>query len=290
MRAAAGALLCFAAFSTAAHAAVTVKDDLGNEITLQQPARRIVSLAPHVTELLYAAGAGDRLVGASNFSDYPAAAAKLPSVGSFAALDLERVLSLKPDLIVGWHSGNKPSQLARLREFGIPVYESQPADFGMIADALEKLSRLAGTDAAGKAAAGDFRVRWQALQARYQGRAEVSVFYQIWSQPLMTLNGQHMVSAVLRLCGGRNIFAGLPQLAPTVNIEAVLAADPQVILAPGDARDRPLERWRDYPALRAVRQNQLHTVNADWLNRAGPRVLDAAGEVCGLLDQARSVK
>ncbi|MBP0596639.1 cobalamin-binding protein [Herbaspirillum sp. LeCh32-8] len=274
-------------FSPAHAAVVTVKDDLGNEVALAQPARRIVSLAPHVTELLYAAGAGDRLVGASNFSDYPAAATRLPSVGSFAALDLERVLSLKPDLIVGWHSGNKPSQLARLREFGIPVYESQPADFGMIADALEKLAHLAGSDAAGQAAARDFRTRWQALQAQYRGRAEVSVFYQIWSQPLMTLNGQHMVSSVLTLCGGRNIFAGLPQLAPTVSVEAVLAADPQVILSPSDAKDQPLERWRQFPRLRAVRDAHLYTVNADWLNRAGPRILDATAQVCAKLEQAR---
>lgn len=288
MRAALGALLAGAALCPAAHAAVTVKDDLGHELTLARPARRIVSLAPHVTELLYAAGAGDLLVGASNYSDYPPPATKLPAVGSFAALDLERVLSLKPDLVVGWHSGNKPAQLARLRELGIPVYESQPADFGMIAAALEKLSVLAGTETAGAKAANDFRARWQALQAQYRGRPEVSVFYQIWSQPLMTLNGRHMVSSVLRLCGGRNIFAGLPQLAPTVSVEAVLAADPQVILTPSDAKDQPLERWRQFPTLQAVRDGHLYTVNADWLNRAGPRVLEAAGEVCRRLDEARA--
>lgn len=287
MRAAALVLLCGAACSSAALAAVTVRDDLGNEVTLAQPARRIVSLAPHITELLYAAGAGDRLVGASTHSDYPPPANSLPSVGSFAALDLERVLSLKPDLIVGWHSGNKPSQLARLREFGIPVYESQPADFGMIASALEKLSVLAGSEAIGNQAAADFRARWQTLRTQYQDRPQISVFYQIWSQPLMTLNGQHMVSSVLRLCGGRNIFAGLPQLAPTVSVEAVLAADPQVILTPSDARDQPLQRWRQFPRLRAVREEHLYTVNADWLNRAGPRVLDAADEVCKRLDEAR---
>ncbi|MFJ3047086.1 cobalamin-binding protein [Herbaspirillum chlorophenolicum] len=287
--AAAGVFLFGAALSlSAASAAITVKDDLGNEVTLAHPARRIVSLAPHVTELLYAAGAGDRLIGASNFSDFPAAAAKLPSVGSFAALDLERVLSLKPDLVVAWYSGNKPSQLARLREFGIPIYESQPADFGMIADSLEKLSRLAGSESIGNTAAKDFRARWQALQTQYRGRTEVSVFYQIWSQPPMTLNGRHMVSSVLKLCGGRNIFADLPQLAPTVSVEAVLAADPQVILTPGDAKDQPLERWRQFPRLRAVRDGHLYAVNADWLNRAGPRVLDATEQVCGLLDRARA--
>lgn len=288
MRAAAGALLCCAALSPAARAAVTVNDDLGNQVTLAQPARRIVSLAPHITELLYAAGAGDRMVGATSFSNYPAAARALPSVGGFAVLDLERVLALKPDLVVAWPSGNKPSQLARLREFGIPVYESQPANFGMIADGLEKLARLAGSEKTGHDAANDFRTRWQALQTRYRGRTEVSVFYQIWDQPLMTLNSRHMVSAVLKLCGGRNVFGGLPQLSPTVDIEAVIAADPQVILSPSDASGQPLDRWKQYGRMQAVRNKHLYTVNADWLNRAGPRILDAAEQVCGLLDGARA--
>lgn len=289
MRRLAGGLLSLAALlaTDTAQADITVQDDLGQSVTLTKPARRIISLAPHVTELLYAAGAGAQIVGASNHSDYPPQAAQIPSLGGYNALDIERIASLKPDLIVAWHSGNKPLQLARLRSLGIPVFESQPADFGMIASSLERLGQLAGTDITAQAAATAFRARWQQLEAQYRGRAPLSVFYQIWSQPLMTLNGQHMVSAVLRLCGGRNIFAELPQLAPTVSVEAVLAADPQVILTAGDARDQPLERWKAFPRLRAVRDGQLYTVNADWLNRAGPRVLDAAQEVCGKLDQAR---
>ncbi|EIJ48194.1 Vitamin B12 ABC transporter, B12-binding component BtuF [Herbaspirillum sp. GW103] len=289
MRVLAGCLLSWAALLVAgtAHASITVQDDLGQSVTLTQPARRIVSLAPHVTELLYASGAGEQIVGASNHSDYPPQAAQLPSLGGYNALDIERIASLKPDLIVAWHSGNKPLQLARLRSLGIPVYESQPDDFGMIASSLERLGRLAGTDTTAQAAAAAFRARWQQLEAQYRGRTPVTVFYQIWSQPLMTLNGRHMVSAVLRLCGGRNIFADLPQLAPTVSVESVLAADPQVILSAGDARDQPLARWKQFTRLRAVRDGQLYSVNADWLNRAGPRVLQAAEEVCGKLEQAR---
>lgn len=291
MRGLAGGLPSLAALlaAAAAHASITVQDDLGQSVTLAKPARRIISLAPHVTELLYAAGAGAQIVGASNHSDYPPQAAQLPSLGGYNALDIERIASLKPDLIVAWHSGNKPLQLARLRSLGIPVFESQPADFGMIASSLERLGQLAGTDTTAQAAAAAFRARWQQLEAQYRGRAPVTVFYQIWSQPLMTLNGQHMVSAVLRLCGGRNIFSDLPQLAPTVSVEAVLAADPQVIFTAGDARDQPLERWKQFPRLRAVRDQQLYTVNADWLNRAGPRVLEAAQEVCGKLEQARQI-
>jgi iron complex transport system substrate-binding protein len=156
----------------------------------------------------------------------------------------------------------------------------------MIASSLERLGQLAGTEATAQGAATAFRARWQQLEMQYRGRTPVSVFYQIWSQPLMTLNGQHMVSSVLRLCAAATSFADLPQLAPTVSVEAVVAADP-LILTAGDARDQPLEHWKAFPRLRAVRDGQLHTVNADWLNRAGPRVLEAAQEVCGKLDQAR---
>jgi len=267
---------------------ISVTDDQGNTVTLTQPARRIVSLAPHTTELLFAAGAGPYLVGVSNFSDYPAAAGNIRSIGRIRNADLESIITLKPDLVVAWHSGNSAAQVARLRELHIPVFESQPSDFEMIATSIERLARLSDTSASGAKAAADFRSRWHALEQRYRNRSSVSVFYQIWSQPLTTLNGDHMVSTVLRTCGGRNIFAGLPQLAPTVSVEAVLAADPDAILTPSDAKDTPLKSWQRFSRMKAVAANNLFVVNADWLNRAGPRIVDATEEVCKTLDLVRT--
>ena len=283
-------LLLALALPMAATAAstISVTDDQGNTVTLTQPARRIVSLAPHTTELLFAAGAGDYLVGVSNFSDYPAAASKIRSIGRIRNADLETIITLKPDLVVAWHSGNSAAQLARLRQLNIPVFESQPNDFDMIATSIERLSRLSATETTGNKAAADFRNRWHALEQRYRNRSSVSVFYQIWSQPLTTLNGDHMVSTVLRTCGGRNIFAGLPQLAPTVSVEAVLAADPDAILTPSDAKDAPLKSWQRFSRMKAVAANNLFMVNADWLNRAGPRIVDATEEVCKTLDIVRT--
>lgn len=267
---------------------LSVTDDQGNTVTLTRPARRIVSLAPHTTELLFAAGAGPYLVGVSNFSDYPAAAGNIRSIGRIRNADLETIITLKPDLVVAWHSGNSAAQVARLRELHIPVFESQPNDFEMIASSIERLARLSDTTASGAKAAADFRSRWHALEQRYHDRSSVSVFYQIWSQPLTTLNGDHMVSTVLRTCGGRNIFAGLPQLAPTVSVEAVLAADPDAILTPSDAKDAPLKSWQRFSRMKAVAANNLFVVNADWLNRAGPRIVDATEEVCKTLDLVRT--
>jgi iron complex transport system substrate-binding protein len=269
-------------------AAVSVIDDANRGVTLTHPARRIVSLAPHATELIYAAGAGSYLVGVSEYSNYPPQAKRLPSVGGVSALDLERVVALKPDLVVVWGSGNSAAQIAKLRALGIPVFESEPRDFAAIASSIERLAQLAGTEAAGRAAAENFRARLEKIKTAYRQRPVVSVFYQIWRSPLMTLNGAHLVSAAIRLCGGENIFARLPQLAPTVGAEAVLKANPEAIIASGGAKDDPFAGWRRFPTLTAVARGNLFSLDGELMNRAAPRVLDGTEALCKLLETARS--
>jgi iron complex transport system substrate-binding protein len=271
-----------------AHAAVSVIDDAGRTVTLREPARRIVSLAPHATELLYGAGAGADVVGVVEYSDYPPEAKHITSVGSGIALDLERIVRLKPDLVVAWESGNSAAQIARLRELGIPVFESEPRDFAAVASSLERLSHLAGTDAIGTAAASAFRSRLQKIETTYRQRPIVTVFYQIWRAPLMTLNDAHPVSRALRLCGGKNVFGALPQMAPTVGIEAVLQANPDAIIASSGSRDDVLSEWRRFPRLNAVTHDNLLAVDGSLLNRSGPRILDGVEELCKQLDGVRS--
>ena len=288
-------LLCAAAvvlyaFPTLAATAsiIEVRDDAGNTVTLEHPAQRIVSLAPHATELLFAAGAGSRVVGVSEYSDYPSQAKQLPSIGGSAALDLERILALKPDLVVTWGSGSSAAQVARLRSLGIRIFASEPRSFDDIASSLERLSQLAGVPQAGQAAADAFRARLQRLTAQYAGRPEVPVFYQIWRSPLMTLNDAHLISAAIRLCGGRNVFGNLAQLTPTVNAEAVLVANPEAIFTGSEAGPDDLAQWRNFPQLLAVRHNNLFTVNADVMTRGTPRILDGAEAMCKQLDSART--
>ncbi len=281
------ALLFCATGAVAQAAPVAVTDDAGHLVTLAGPARRIVSLAPHVTELLFAAGAGARLVGVSDYSDFPAAAKAIGSVGGAAALDIERIVQLKPDLVVAWGSGNSASQLARLRGLGMAVFDSEPRTFAAIASSLERLATLAGSETIGHAAADNFRSRLQTLANTYQQRAPVRVFYQIWREPLMTLNGKSMVTAAIRLCGGSNIFAQLPQLAPVVGTEAVLEANPEVILTGGDDEALALAGWRRFASMLAVQRNNLFVINADWLARSGPRLLDGTELLCRQLDSAR---
>lgn len=284
------ALMASAAASNADTLKIIVQDDAQHTVTLQHPAHRIISLAPHVTELLFAAGAGAYVIGVSDYSDYPPTAKRIPSVGGSNALDVERIAALKPDLVVAWRSGNSARQIAALRAIGIPMYESEPHDFATIASSLEKLSRLADTENIGKPAAAAFRARLAVLDATYRQRPRVRVFYQIWQKPLMTLNDNHLVSSVIRLCGGENVFGKLPQLAPTVSTEAVIQADPEVIFAAdnSNAASGANTGWRRFPTLTAAKRNNLFTLTPDWMSRPGPRILDGAAELCRKLDVARA--
>lgn len=276
-----------------AHAAVSVVDDAGQTVTLPQPARRVVALAPHVTELLYAAGGGDRIVGAVNYSDYPPEARQIPRVGDNKALDLERIAALKPDLIVLWRHGNAQKQTDRLRALGMPIFHSEPRRLAAIADDIDKLGVLLGTESTARVNAARLRQRLATLRATYGARPPVSVFYQVWQQPLMTLNGQHLFSDMLATCGGRNLFADETPLVPTVSVEAVVARDPEVLLTASmgaTQSDRPLadlSSWQTWRQMTAVARGNLFFIDGDLINRAGPRAIDAAEILCGQLEAAR---
>ncbi|HEX8609808.1 MAG TPA: cobalamin-binding protein [Telluria sp.] len=270
-------------------APVTVTDDAGRRVVLPAPARRIVSMAPHVTELLFAAGGGARIVGAMSYSDYPPAARTIPLVGDSSQIDIERVLALKPDLLVVWQSGNTARQLEQLRQLGIPMFYSEPARISQVADSLLRFGQLLGTDAQARAAAASFQADIAALGARYARRPTVKVFYQVWDKPLYTLNGQHVASDAIRLCGGENIFAALTVKAPSVGIEAVLQADPEAIVGsvPHDASEAGLALWAPYKTLLAVRNGNLFTLDGELLTRPGPRLVQGAAILCEKLELAR---
>lgn len=280
--------------SPCVHAAVTAVDDAGQTITLAQPARRIVSLAPHVTELIYAAGGGDRIVGTVSYSDYPPQARDIPRVGDNKALDLERIAALKPDLIVVWRHGNAQKQTDRLRALGMPLFFSEPRRLESIPENLERLGTLMGTEAVANPAAADFRNQVATLRKTYADRPPVTVFYQVWQQPLMTLNGQHLVSDLLALCGGRNLFAKEAPLVPTVSVEAVIAGNPEAMLTAGMGATRPdkpladFSMWEKWKQVTAVARNNLFIIDGDLVNRAGPRVVKGAAEICKDLEVART--
>ncbi len=284
------AFAALAIISPSAHADISVKDDTGASVHLKAPARRIVSLAPHVTESLFAIGAGERLVGTVDYSDYPDAAKRVPRVGGYSRIDLEAVIAKKPDLIIAWQSGNSQPQVEQLKALGLPVYVTQPNTMDDIADQLERFGQLSGSEATAKKTAADFRQRLARLRQANADKPRVRVFYQIWKAPLMTIGGPQIISDAIRLCGGENVFGQLSQMAPTVSVEAVLQADPEAIIATGmgDARPEWLSDWEKWTQLTAVRRKNLFHINPDIMQRHTPRILDGTDQLCRLLDTARS--
>ena len=282
------ATLAFGA-ACSAESAVTATDDAGNAVTLARPAQRIVSLAPHATELLFAAGAGARVVGVVAHSDWPRQARGLPGVGDANALDLERIVALAPDLVVAWPY-TMPSQLATLRARGVTIFVSDPKSIAGIARDVDALGSLAGTAAVARPAADALRARHGALAARYAGAPAITVFYEVWNDPLQTIGGRHLISEAITLCGGANVFTALTQPAPTISFEAIVAAAPEAIIAGSDDGRRPAwldgwQRWRDVPA---VRYGNLFVADGDLLHRSGPRFVDGVEALCAMLNQARA--
>ena len=278
--------------SLTAHAEIVVKDDIGQEIRLKTPARRIITLAPHAAESLYAVGAGDKLVGTVEYSDYPPEAKKVPRVGGYSRLDLEAVAALKPDLILAWQTGNQIGQIDKLKGLGLTVFVTQPNTLEDVAGQLERYGQLAGTEATANAAANAFRKRLESLRKDNQNKPKVRVFYQIWKSPLTTVGGPQIISDAIRLCGGENIFGQLKQMAPNVSVEAVLEADPEAIVATGMGDSRPdwLSDWDKWTRMTAVKRNNLFHINPDIMQRHTPRILDGVSRLCSHLDVARSRK
>ena len=247
-------------------------------------APRVITLAPHATELVYAAGAGNTLVGVVEYSDYPAESSRLPRIGNATRLDFERILTLRPDIAIAWRSGNRPADLARLEELGIRLYLSEPRKLEDIAREVIELGELLGNEAAATTAAGDFMQQLTRLRQQPHHHGDVSVFYQVWPQPLITVGADHIISDIITLCGGRNIFGDLVDLAPPVSVEAVLQRNPSVIIAARDATQvDALAQWRRFPRLAAVKSGRLVSVPVDLIHRPTPRILAGAEQICDAL-------
>ena len=273
-----------------AAAQIRLHDALGNEVVLAQPAQRIVSLAPHLTEVVYAAAAGAQLVGAVSYSDYPEAAQSVPRVGSYENVSYESLVALKPDLVLVWLSGNGQETVNRLRELGLTLFVSEPRSLEDVAASLRQVGRLSGHDQEAEQAAVRFMQQLNYLRETYSTQTIIDVYYQIWNEPLLTLNGEHLISDVVRLCGGRNVFADAMPMVLRIGVESVIRADPQVIVASGmdEARPEWLDDWRPWTTMTAVREQQLYFIPPDLLQRHTPRIIEGAQLLCEYLAQARA--
>jgi iron complex transport system substrate-binding protein len=264
-----------------ASAGVEVIDDAGRTVRLAGPAERIVTLAPHLTELLFEAGAGAGVVGAAAFSDYPPQARAIARIGDARALDLERIVALRPDLVVAWASGSPQRQLDRLQALGHTVFVNEPGELDAIASAIERLGILAGTAAVARMRAADFRRELARIRAAAHRGQRVRVFYQVAERPLVTVSDRHVIADALAGCGAVSVFAGARDWLPRPSREAVLLADPDAIVVAADPQEPgALGAWKRWKGLRAVRAGHLYVVDPSLLHRATPRVLDGLAALC----------
>ncbi len=269
--------------------ALEVVDDRGHRLHFDHPPQRVVSLAPHATELIYAIGAGAKLVAVSAYSDYPIAATKLPVVTDAGHVDIEQVLALKADVAVAWGSGNRNADIERLESLGIPVYVSELRSLQDIGRTLTQLGRLLESRAQAQQVRQDFEASLDRLRKNFQSRSPVRVFFQIESRPLMTLGGLHLFGDLLDVCGGINLFADLTTLAPVVGVEDVIQRDPQLILVSDRLTDLAsiMKGWRTYGTMTAIKHGRLYGVPADLIVRPTPRIVAGVEKICELVDRAR---
>lgn len=278
------------ALSTGAHGEIRVEDDRGREVVLDEPARRVVALAPHIVESVFAVGAGDLLVGAVSHSDYPEDAQTIPRVGSYDKVNYESLVAMDPDLVLAWASGNGPEIIERLEELGFKVHVAEPRTLESIARSLRHYGRLTGRGEAAQRVGSEFEETLASLRRDYGTRTPVTVFYQVWNDPLLTLNGEHLISDVLRLCGGRNVFADSQPMVLNISVESVLRRDPEAIIASGMGESRPewLDDWREWSSLQAVQNDNLYFVDPSLVQRHSTRILQGARRICESLEKART--
>lgn len=274
----------------AAGTRVTVTDDLGRRLTVSYPPRRIVSLAPAATAMLLAAGAGTRLVATIEYSGQPASESSLPKIGTPSAIDMERLIASRPDVVIAWPGGNNPAQIANIERLGVPVYRQEAVTLDGIGESLRRLGRLAGTSAVADREADALEARLAALRRKYAGGSHPpTVLLEVWDRPLYTVGGRELMSDALRVCGTRNVFADLPERAPPIGIGAVIARDPDIIIAaapPGSGASW-LAQWRRFAFLRAVRTGRLLAFEDQRLSGLGPGIIDATASLCAKIAALR---
>lgn len=259
--------------------AVEIKDDAGNVLYLKKPAQRIISLAPHITEILFFISQGETVVGVDMKSDFPLETSQIPKVSDSNQIHLEAIIALQPDLIIAWKSGNNPRQLARLKALGYPVYFSEPNTLQGIAQNIINFGILTGDENLARKKADIFNQQLRELKRNVKTNQKVKVFYQVWDMPIYTINGEHIISEVIDFCGGENIFKDLTTIAPQVNIESVIKRNPDLIIS-GNENPDAWQIWNQWPTIGAVKNNQFLLLDSDHIVRAGPRILLGVQQIC----------
>jgi iron complex transport system substrate-binding protein len=285
-----GLFLVLASLTSPATAALTVTDDTGARIVLPAAAKRIVSLTPGATEMLFAAGAGDRVIATVEYADEPPPAKRIPRIGDVAAIDIERLVALHPDVAIIWPRGGNAAQIEKLSRLGLPLYRQQVDNMQDLPQSLRRLGVLAGTSDVAERNARDLEQRLAHLEREYAvSHRHPTVLLQVWNRPIYTVGGTQLMSDALRICGAQNVFGDLKEAGPAVDVEAVIARDPEIIVAaaPAGQGNAWLADWKRFPALRAVKSGRLILFEEDSFSRLGPSFLTATEGLCKVLAGAR---
>jgi iron complex transport system substrate-binding protein len=284
------AFICgFIAFQIASSlaASIALRDDLDRPVELKAAAQRIVTLAPFLTELVFAAGAGERVVGVSAYSDYPPEARKLPQVSTAAGFSIEAIAALEPDLVLAWRDSARPEDIDRVGRFGAAVYVASARRLDDVPRLLKAIGELTGRDVG--TVAGDYERKLEGLRRANAGKPRLAAFLEIWNRPLTTISGRHFINESLEICGAQNVFKDLDGVAPLVSWEQVYARDPEVIVGAGSAANAEEFRanWRIRDTLAAVKADRLVFVEADTIQRPTTRTPDGIARLCDRLDRVR---
>ena len=255
-------------------------------------AQRIIALSPHSVELLYALDVGDRIVGTTEFSDYPEAAKSIERIGGYHGIQTERIVELKPDLIVAWEGGNRSEDLGQLESLKLPVYRSETKRLRQISDEIKALGILTGTRKKADQLIESFHHDLENLTVQHQGKPKVSFFYQLWSAPIRTISKGSWINEMLEICGGENIINDPNLDYPQISLETVLLNEPQAIIIPSshghDNGELSGLKWNDWPEIPAVKNDHIYRINGDILHRFSLRVVEATKILCKTFDGVRT--
>lgn len=252
---------------------------------------RIVALAPHIVENLYAIGAGDLIVGTLDYADYPQEATKIERIGGYNGISIEKLLMLKPDMVIAWKSGNQAEDLAQIKRLGIELHLSNPRSIEGVAKEILKLGQLTGRIEQSKKVAEAFTVKLNAIKATQQNKTTLTGFYQLWPEPMMTVSKNTWINQLIETCQVTNVFADSDTDYPQVSIENVIVTKPQIIIIPNEKSKRviPTVNWQQWPEVPAVKYEQFISVNADLLHRFSPRMLDGLAQMCDKIEVSREL-
>jgi iron complex transport system substrate-binding protein len=261
--------------------------------------QRVITLAPHLAEIVAAAGGAERLIGVSAYSNYPDSVKNLPIISDARSVDLEKMKQLRPDLIIYWRGGMPEtliesikktfSQASNGRE--VQIISIEPKKLSDISQDIETIGKVLGTQAIANKNAKEFNAQIATLKSKYQSpnKRKVRVFYQVWPQPLMTLNQDHLITEIIHICGGEQLFAKEKLLVPIVSREAVVAANPEIIFTAANSSSMKVDwsMWTSIPQLDATKKKAFIVLEDDLISRPSPRVIQGAYKICSEIDNIR---